>query len=79
MSQATHADGHAGPVVVGCDGSWPSAQAVIAAARMARRRGRPLKLLAVERPSKSRGAAAERARSVAETARMQAHSTEPAV
>lgn len=79
MSQPTHADGHAGPVVVGCDGSWPSAQAVIAAARMARRRGTPLKLLAVERPSESRGAAAERARSVAETARMQAHSTEPAV
>jgi len=79
MSQPTHADGHAGPVVVGCDGSWPSAQAVIAAARMAHRRGTPLKLLAVERPSESRGAAAERARSVAETARMQAHSIEPAV
>jgi nucleotide-binding universal stress UspA family protein len=79
MSQATHAVGHAGPVVVGCDGSWPSAQAVIAAARMAHRRGTPLKLLAVERPSENRGAAAERARSVGETARMQAHSIEPAV
>jgi nucleotide-binding universal stress UspA family protein len=46
---------------------------------MAHRRGTPLKLLAVERSSESRGAAAEQARSVGETARIQARSTEPAV
>ncbi|MEO7234336.1 MAG: pyridoxamine 5'-phosphate oxidase family protein [Lapillicoccus sp.] len=83
MNHTAHPEGRSGPVVVGCDASWPSAQAVIAAARTARRRNSRLTLLAVERAPEDGatrdGAAAERARSVAETARAQAHSTEPAV
>jgi len=43
MIKSMHVDGPVGPVVVGCDGSWPGAQAVIAAAVAARlhRKGNP--------------------------------------
>lgn len=83
MSESTHVDGPGGPVVVGCDGSWPGAQAVIVAAAAAQRRGTPLKLLVIERPpetaTESRDAAAEHARYVGETARMQALSADPGI
>lgn len=83
MSESARVDDPVGPVVVGCDGSWPGGQAVIAAATAARRRGAPLKLLVVERPPDSategRSDAAEAARYVGRTARMQALSAEPGV
>lgn len=83
MSESAREVGPVGPVVVGCDGSWPSAQAVVAAAGTARRRGTQLTLLVVEHSPDSegaaRGAAAERARSVGATARLRAQATEPTV
>ncbi len=83
MTEPTHVDGPVGPVVVGCDGSWPSAQAVIAASAAARRRRAPLKLLVVVRPpvapTQSHEAALEHARYVGEAARLDAHGAEPEV
>lgn len=75
--------GSMGPVVVGCDGSWPGAQAVITATGVARRRGVPLTLLVVEQVSQTAdgattrsAGAAERAAAVAESARMRARATD---
>ncbi|MDQ2797969.1 MAG: pyridoxamine 5'-phosphate oxidase family protein [Actinomycetota bacterium] len=83
MSESAQVEDPVGPVVVGCDGSWPGGQAVIVAATAARRRGMPLKLLVVERPpdtaTEGRSGAAEHARYVGRTARMQALSAEPGV
>ncbi len=83
MSESAQVDDPVGPVVVGCDGSWPGGQAVIAAATAARRRGTPLKLLVVERSpdtqTEGRDTATEHARYVGETARTQALSAEPSV
>ncbi|MEO7061339.1 MAG: pyridoxamine 5'-phosphate oxidase family protein [Lapillicoccus sp.] len=83
MNESVHVAGQAGAVVVGCDGSWPGAQALIGAAAAARRRGAPLKLLVVERHDErtvdERGGAAEYARNVGLTARSQARRAEPGV
>lgn len=83
MSESARVDDPVGPVVVGCDGSWPGGQAVISAATAARRRGTALKLLVVERPpdtaTEGRAIPAEHARYVGKTARMQALNAEPGV
>ncbi len=83
--------GSVGPVVVGCDGSWPSEQAVIVATHAAQRRGAMLVLLSVARAERAaagepfverreqEASALERARAVGEAAHWRVRHTDPSV
>ena len=79
---STGASGPGRTVVVGCDGSWPSQQALLVGAAEARRRNASLTALVVERARQGSGrsvGADEQARAIGDAARQRVHAADPNV